>query len=161
MSSLAASRAESLNDAAISQGPQMPLPPKLLGRVLLADAGPGNDPLIRFYLHRMGLTTDSVTGCTQTVEHMLAAVKLSDPYRLLVLDVQGAEMSGLQVVRMLRDAGHAGPIIAVTAQDAKDDRETCLASGCDDYVTRPIDRARFEQVVTRWLQGVVPALDPG
>jgi DNA-binding response OmpR family regulator len=58
-------------------------------------------------------------------------------YELLVLDLRLPGMTGLEVLRTLRDRGFTMPILVLTAQDALDFKVTALRSGADDYVTKP------------------------
>ncbi|HET7109774.1 MAG TPA: response regulator transcription factor [Gemmatimonadales bacterium] len=67
-------------------------------------------------------------------------------YELLVLDLRLPGMTGLEVLRTLRDRGFTMPILVLTAQDALDFKVTALRSGADDYVTKPF---AFEELLAR------------
>ncbi len=59
---------------------------------------------------------------------------------LILLDISLPLMDGLEVVRILKNADSTKdiPVIAVTANAMKEDRENCLANGCNEYITKPV-----------------------
>jgi len=61
------------------------------------------------------------------------------PYDLLLLDLNLPDMSGLDVLRQLRQDGIQVPVLILTARDGIDDRVDGLDAGADDYVTKPFD----------------------
>jgi len=73
------------------------------------------------------------------------------------MDWQMPDMDGLEVTRRLR-AGEAGrhgrvvPIVALTANAFVEDRNACLASGMNDFLTKPVLAASLEATVGRWTQ---------
>jgi two-component system OmpR family response regulator len=73
---------------------------------------------------------------------MLAA----GPYDLVVLDLRLPTLSGLEVLRTLRDRGHGVPVLVLTAQDAVDFKVQALKTGADDYVTKPFS---LEELLAR------------
>jgi CheY-like chemotaxis protein len=81
----------------------------------------------------------------------------STPFDLILMDVQMAEMGGLEATERIRaqeaGSGRHIPIIAMTAHAMKGDRERCLEAGMDDYVSKPIRRGDL----FRAIQASVPA----
>src|SRR5688500_4885171 len=67
-------------------------------------------------------------------------------YDLLVLDLRLPGMTGLELLRMLRDRGVTTPVLVLTAQDAVDFKVQALRMGADDYVTKPF---AFEELLAR------------
>jgi two-component system copper resistance phosphate regulon response regulator CusR len=67
-------------------------------------------------------------------------------YDLVVLDLRLPGMTGLEVVRTLRDRGTTIPILMLTAQDSVDFKVQALRAGADDYVTKPF---AFEELLAR------------
>jgi CheY-like chemotaxis protein len=72
---------------------------------------------------------------------------------VVIMDMQMPGMSGLQATGAIRalPGGEAIPIVALTAQAMKGDRERILAAGCDEYLAKPIQPAALLLVVTRLL----------
>jgi len=68
------------------------------------------------------------------------------PYDVVVLDLRLPSLSGLEVLRTLRDRGVATPVLVLTAQDALESKVQALRIGADDYVTKPF---AFEELLAR------------
>ena len=67
-------------------------------------------------------------------------------YDVIVLDLRLPQMSGIEVLRTLRDRGVATPVLVLTAQDAVESKVQALRTGADDYVTKPF---AFEELLAR------------
>jgi two-component system copper resistance phosphate regulon response regulator CusR len=67
-------------------------------------------------------------------------------YDLVVLDLRLPGMTGLEVLRTVRDRGNTVPVLVLTAQDAVDHKVEALRAGADDYVTKPFS---FEELLAR------------
>jgi two-component system sensor histidine kinase/response regulator len=72
-------------------------------------------------------------------------------FDLIFMDMQMPEMDGLEATRRIRRGEHANgthiPIIAMTANALNGDRELCIASGMDDYVSKPVSRRALEEAI--------------
>jgi len=80
---------------------------------------------------------------------------------LVLMDIQlPGKLTGLDVVKTLRAAGHKTPIIAVTAYAMSGDREKCLAAGCDGYLAKPLPVGELVELFKRYAVEVKPPPAP-
>ena len=142
---------------AASDGQCQPAPPDadqtVSGRVLLAEDGADNRRLIRFLLEKAGMDVDLAGNGRVACRKAWESLAEKAPYDLILMDIQMPELDGYEATRSLRNDGWRGPIIALTAHAMTGDRKKCLAAGCDDYVTKPIDRTVLTKTVSRYLRG--------
>ena len=118
-------------------------------RVLLAEDHPISQEVGAALLRRAGYECD-VVG---TGREALDAVGTRG-YDLVLMDCQMPEMDGFEAARAIRSveraaAGGRGrlPIIALTANAVKGDRERCLEAGMDDYISKPLDPKRLYALI--------------
>lgn len=126
-----------LGDSAVQvPAPECPLPASVRQRILLVEDSPINQKVARGFLEKWGHEV-------VTVENGRLAVEAFERERfdLILMDVQMPEMNGYAATAAIRAReqvnGGRIPIIAMTAEAMKGDREKCLAAGMDDYVTKP------------------------
>jgi len=123
-----------------------------------------DDPTVGPYVKR-GL--EEHQNHVDLVDDGLEALRLASGglYDLLVLDLRLPGMTGLEIVRTLRDRGITTPILILTAQDAVDFKVQVLRAGADDYVTKPFAfeelLARVEAIGRRPKQVAPPAMVVG
>jgi PAS domain S-box-containing protein len=122
-------------------------------RVLLAEDGPDNQRLISFLLKKSGAEVVVADNGRIACDLALAARDEGTPFDVILMDMQMPVMDGYEAVGRLREAGYADPIIALTAHAMSTDKEKCLAAGCDDYATKPIDRKRLVSLVAKYAVG--------
>jgi PAS domain S-box-containing protein len=117
-------------------------------RVLVAEDNKVNLKVTLLMLQKLGYEADVAGDGIAVIE----AVRRQH-YDVILMDVQMPGLDGLEVTRRIR-AGAAGRpdkvwIIAVTANAMEGDRQSCLAAGMDDYVTKPIDILELEWALVR------------
>jgi len=125
---------------------------KLQGRVLLAEDGFDNQRLISFVLRRAGFDVAVATNGEEAIQSYEEAHRIGEPFGCILMDMQMPVMDGYTAVRKLRTQGCTTPIIALTAHAMVGDREACLQAGCDDYLSKPIDRKVLVETVARYLR---------
>ena len=112
-------------------------------RVLLVEDGPDNQRLISYFLRKAGAEVEIAENGEVAVRAMDVGAGEAYPFDVLLMDMQMPVMDGYQATRELRRAAYPGPIIAVTAHAMAEDRDRCLDAGCDEYLTKPIDRRKL------------------
>ncbi len=121
----------------------------LSARVLLAEDGPDNQRLFAALLRKAGATVTVVNNGRAAVAAAQAAVTSDLPFDVILMDMQMPVLDGFAATAELRGSGYRGAIIALTANAMSDDRAKCLAAGCDDYASKPVDRPTLIDLVRR------------
>lgn len=117
-------------------------------KVLLVEDNEINQELVVELLKDTGMTIDIANNGLEALEK----VKLQ-AYDLVFMDIQMPFLDGFEVTRRIRkDIGKKElPIIAMTANASNEDRENCIQSGMDDFVSKPIAPAPLFKVLSTWL----------
>lgn len=121
-------------------------------RVLLVEDNAVNMLVAAATLERWGVC---VTQAGDGVEALAALEAAPQPFDVVLMDVQMPGMSGHETTLALRrrPAGRQVPVIALTAAALVNEREQALASGMDDFLTKPIDAERLQAALLRWGRG--------
>ncbi|MBN9416850.1 MAG: response regulator [Candidatus Eremiobacteraeota bacterium] len=124
------------------------LPPKDT-RVLIAEDNPVNQKVAAALLKRLGYASHCVVNGLQALEYCR-----EHPVDLLFMDLQMPVMDGLEsTMRLRREDLSVRPwIVALTANAFPEDRERCLASGMDDYISKPIQENRLVKALARFAR---------
>jgi CheY-like chemotaxis protein len=116
--------------------------------ILLAEDNLINQKLAHFMLSKAGYLLTIVKNGEEAVDTFT-----SEPgkFHMIFMDIQMPQMDGLDATRTIREKGFTDiPIIAMTAQTMKGDREKCLKAGMDDYIAKPIKREVVFSMVKKW-----------
>ncbi|MEC8809720.1 MAG: response regulator [Pseudomonadota bacterium] len=129
-------------------------------RILLVEDNNVNIEVAKQILADYGLNADIAGNGLEAMESLLSS-PAQEPYTLILMDCQMPELDGYETTRRIRQ-GLAGehyrkiPIIAMTANAMKGDREKCLQAGMDDYLSKPISTERLVEKLQQWVLGRAP-----
>jgi signal transduction histidine kinase len=126
-------------------------------RILLADDGADNRRIIGHILSKAGFAVTFAENGLSACEQALALMAEGNSFDLILMDMQMPVMEGYEATRRLRDAGYKGPIVALTAHAAPEDKQKCLEAGCDHYVSKPIHRDYLLANAVQWINNSAPA----
>ncbi|WP_419660220.1 sensory box histidine kinase/response regulator protein [Desulfosarcina variabilis str. Montpellier] len=143
--------------------------PGLDYHVLVAEDNATNQEVVRGMLKKLGCRVDVVANGREAVEAAMA-----QHYDLVFMDCQMPVLDGYQACREIRGlekenkTGRHIPIIALTANALKGDKEKCLAAGMDDYMSKPFQAVAMRTMIERWgadadrvPADALPSSDPG
>ncbi|HEX9427412.1 MAG TPA: response regulator, partial [Candidatus Polarisedimenticolia bacterium] len=115
-------------------------------RILVADDNETNQMVAVQMLHKLGYQADVAANGLEAVE---ALGRIG--YALVLMDCQMPEMDGFTATRTIRASeaasGRHTPIVAMTANAMKGDREKCLEAGMDDYLAKPVKSDELRRVL--------------
>jgi PAS domain S-box-containing protein len=122
------------------------------GKVLLVEDNAINQRVARRFLERLGCDVHVVADGAQAVE-----AYEREPWSFILMDMQMPVMDGIEATRRIRtlegDQRHT-PIVALTANVMMGQLERCLEAGMDDYLTKPLDISRLQDVLDRFINGM-------
>ncbi|MEM9367089.1 MAG: ATP-binding protein [Planctomycetota bacterium] len=115
-------------------------------KVLIVDDGEGNRRLIDLVLRRAGAITRCATNGLEAIEAVA-----DEDFAIVLMDMQMPVVDGFTATKRLREAGVGTPIIALTGNAMKGDRDRCLRAGCDEFLTKPVNIDQLLEVVASYV----------
>jgi PAS domain S-box-containing protein len=118
-------------------------------RILIAEDNEINRRIALRILEKSGFEAQAVGNGRLALE----ALK-HHHYDLVLMDVQMPEMDGFEATTAIRNLASAVreiPIIAMTANAMAGDRDRCIASGMDDYISKPVSLPKLQSTLERWI----------
>ena len=120
----------------------------LTGLVLVAEDNKFTRQLIELLLTRMGADVELVENGQEAVEQSRLQV-----FDLILMDMHMPVMGGIEATRIIRSENPEIPVVAITADTLSEHINEQFEAGCNETLTKPIDRNQFQQVVSRYLPG--------
>jgi len=138
---------------AVSQTSKIPSSEQILKgkRILVADDDDDNRRLITLFLQWSGAIVDGVENGSEAYKKGMESLDKGQPYDLVLMDLEMAEMNGLEATQKLRAEEYHVPIIALTAHGSKKDADKCIAAGCNEMLIKPIPRDVLIQKVYNYF----------
>ncbi|MFO0878514.1 MAG: response regulator [Gemmataceae bacterium] len=125
-------------------------------RILIVEDNQINQLVLRQMLEKLGHFIEGASNGAEAV-----SILAEQTFDLVLMDLQMPEMDGHRATRLIRQrekaVGGRVPIIAVTANSQPGERERCLASGMDEFITKPVAQADLLECIDRVLPHQHPA----
>lgn len=122
--------------------------PKENKKILLVEDNPINQKITEKMLSRIGMVTTITNNGAEAVDLL---IKNQETFDAILMDIQMPVLNGLDATRELRKAGISTPIIAMTANVLKGDREACLEAGMNDYIGKPVKLNDLQHTIQKWM----------
>lgn len=125
-------------------------------RLLLVEDNAINQMVAQGMLEGMGYQVAVADNGVEAIKKLEQAATDKHHFHLVLMDCQMPEMDGYQTAQEIR-SGNVKipnpdlPIIALTANAMKGDRERCMVAGMSDYLAKPIDPQQLEIKLKQWL----------
>jgi len=120
-------------------------------RILLAEDNRINQKVAVNILKKLGYSADIAANGKEAVKAMEMIA-----YNIVLMDCQMPELDGYDATREIRNPesnvlNHNVTVVAMTANAMKEDREKCLESGMDDYLSKPVKPQELDNMLKKWL----------
>ncbi|QJB55007.1 ATP-binding protein [Pseudodesulfovibrio sp. zrk46] len=125
--------------------------------ILVAEDSESNQALIELYFKKTACRLDFASDGSEAVEYYKRS-----PYDLVLMDIQMPVIDGYEATRIIRDYEKEQgktpvPIVAVTANAFKEDRDKCIEAGCTGYLPKPVSKAGLLECVATHVS--VPGME--
>ncbi|WP_334049778.1 GAF domain-containing hybrid sensor histidine kinase/response regulator [Alteromonas gracilis] len=123
-------------------------------KVLIVEDNEINQLVIKEQLKEIGLPSELATNGKEGVEKVKRSLAEKSPYAVIFMDCHMPVMDGLEATRHIRALGGQAkqiPIIALTANVLTGEKEKCLKSGMNDFISKPVGVSRLKECVFRHL----------
>lgn len=119
-------------------------------RILVVDDSYDNCRLFSHILEKSGASTQVAENGQVAIDLVNSNSQSGEPFHAIVMDMQMPVMDGYRATQTLRDMGCQIPVIALTANALTGDHLKCLDSGCDAYLTKPVNRTELVRLIEQF-----------
>ncbi|MCD4769636.1 MAG: response regulator [Bacteroidales bacterium] len=115
--------------------------------IIVAEDEEYNFALIRIIFEKEGMNILWAKNGEEAIDIFIN----NDTIDLVLMDIKMPIMNGLDATRAIKKINSDIPVIALTAYALPEDRDLCMEAGCDEFVTKPINRANLLETAYKWL----------
>lgn len=115
-------------------------------QILIVEDSTDSQKLLKRVLERYGARVDLANDGRAGL-----AMALARRYDVILMDIQMPVMNGQEATERLRAKGYQSPIIALTAHALEEEKKKYLASGCTDFITKPIDKVALLDMLHKYI----------
>ena len=124
------------------------------GHVLVAEDTPALQLLEKRILENMGVTVTTVTNGEEAINQAM-----TQPYDLILMDMQMPVMDGIEATQQLKELGNQIPVVALTANVMARHRDQFEQAGCSGFLAKPIDKDELRAVLREYLSSSAEIVD--
>ncbi|KPA09494.1 Multi-sensor hybrid histidine kinase [Candidatus Magnetomorum sp. HK-1] len=126
-------------------------PQNINAKILLVEDNRVNQKIVKIFIEKLNCQIEIANNGLEAISMLT-----EKEYDLVLMDVMMPKMNGLDATELIRDPTspvqqHAIPIIAMTANAMKGDREKCLDAGMDDYLSKPVTYNALKNILQQYL----------
>ena len=120
---------------------------RVKGKILIAEDNKDNQQLLSIILANTGAELCFVDNGEKALDKTR-----SNKYELILMDMQMPVMGGVEATKKIRESNYTYPIVALTANAMSTDYDRCMEAGCNDFLTKPINKDKLFQVIYKYLE---------
>ena len=114
--------------------------------ILVAEDEEYNFTLLKYIFEKEGAIVIRANNGKEAVE----IFSENDNIDLVLMDIKMPVMNGIEATKAIKEINTNMPVLAVTAYALSKDRERCFQAGCDEFITKPINREKLLMLTNKW-----------
>ncbi|MCK5170036.1 MAG: response regulator [Bacteroidales bacterium] len=103
------------------------------------------------FLRRLLMTFGANVVVARTGEEAVNIIKTNEQIKIVLMDIRLPDIDGFETTQKIKKLKPKLPVIAQTAYAMYNDRELCLENGCDDYISKPLDKDVLFKIINHYI----------